>query len=81
VDYLRYHADLVEVWFIEEADRLECVWAQLLVALPGAGTPVARFGASDCHCPSHLFRFSTMPDERLFASRAAGKISVERFPT
>jgi Uri superfamily endonuclease len=36
--------------------RLECVWNQYLVSIPGTYTPVPGFGSSDCTsgCISHL---------------------------
>jgi Uri superfamily endonuclease len=38
---------------------LECLWSQALAALPGAGLPLAGFGASDCRagCCAHLVHF------------------------
>jgi Uri superfamily endonuclease len=54
VDYLAACAPVVEVWYVESGERLECVWAVRLSALPGAGLPVEGFGSSDCGCRAHL---------------------------
>ncbi len=56
IDYLRAHARLVEIWQQRGTERRECAWAQTLAAAPG-GHAVAGFGASDCACCAHLFRF------------------------
>lgn len=58
-----------EVWFAESADNTaddteenpEHTLAAALAGLPGAAVPLARFGASDCACPSHLYRFPEKP--------------------
>ncbi len=67
VDYLRVHAEPVALWLAEGTDRRECAWAQGLARLEGAVFPAPGFGASDCHCPSHLILFSAMPDLAGFA--------------
>jgi len=61
VDYLRAVTDLVEVWFRPGRQRRECSWAERLAGMPGAGTPMPGFGASDCGCRSHLFYFEERP--------------------
>jgi Uri superfamily endonuclease len=61
VDYLRAVADLVEVWFRPGRRRQECSWAKRLAWMPGAGTPMPGFGASDCSCRSHLMYFRERP--------------------
>jgi Uri superfamily endonuclease len=57
IDYLRAAATPIAVWFAP-GERLECAWAQVLMASPTAEIIVPRFGASDCHCASHLFRIA-----------------------
>ena len=54
VDYLAAHAPIVEVWYVESGERLECDWAARLSALPGASLPADGFGSSDCRCRAHL---------------------------
>jgi Uri superfamily endonuclease len=41
-------------------ERLECLWSQALVRLPGSIVPRPGFGASDCRlaCPAHLVVFA-----------------------
>jgi Uri superfamily endonuclease len=55
VDYLRQGMELVEIWYQESQERLECAWARRLLALTGVRIPLKKFGASDCGCPAHLF--------------------------
>ncbi len=66
IDYLRCHANLVEIWAVESDQRLECLWAQQLAQLSPA-RPIPHFGSSDCRCPSHLFHFREKPSHRQFA--------------
>ena len=61
IDYLRRATAPGEIWFAEAADNLEHAWADALARLPGVAMPLARFGASDCACPSHLYRFAARP--------------------
>ena len=62
IDYLLQQAQLVDVWSIASADRLECLWAQAAQHLPGSETPVPGFGSSDCRCPSHLICLGMTPN-------------------
>ncbi len=55
IDALRRWATPVALW-IAPGEHLECNWARALVDLPGVRIAMSRFGASDCRCPSHLFR-------------------------
>ena len=57
IDYLRARTRLVEVWCCYDRVQREHQWASALELVPGAGIPLARFGASDCHCASHLYFF------------------------
>lgn len=57
IDYLLPHAQLREVWWTTQEERLECLWSSLLSRLPETHCPVPGFGSSDCRCFSHLFRF------------------------
>ena len=54
VDFLRACTRLDRVWYLQDAKRLEHVWAKALEGVAQA-TPVKGFGCSDCHCLSHLF--------------------------
>lgn len=54
IDYLTQIAPVDHVWAAASPERLECAWAAALRALPGAGEPLAGFGASDCGCTTHL---------------------------
>ena len=68
-DYLRLHATLERVWYTYDPARREHEWASVLLQLPGAEVPLSGFGASDCRCTSHLFRFGRPPSLRGFQRR------------
>ena len=57
IDYLRAHARLVTTWISHDLHHRECLWAKVLATDLGGVSPPFRFGASDCHCPSHWFQF------------------------
>ena len=71
VDYLRCHATLEAIWAWQTGRRAECQWAAAALQLPGVNVPMARFGASDCRCETHLVHLVKWPDRDLFA-RLAG---------
>ncbi len=56
IDALTAAAPIVEVWWVEAAERLECAWARTLLTLPGVSAPARGFGSSDCACLAHLLR-------------------------
>lgn len=56
IDHLLRIAAPVGVWTRLGRRRLECIWARAMASDPGFYDPAPRFGASDCHCPSHLWR-------------------------
>ena len=68
IDALTAVARPVAIWTRATPERLECIWARTLAALPGVTLPVAGFGSSDCACPAHLF---ALPDEMQRAARDA----------
>ncbi len=61
VDYLRPLTALREIWFSVGASRREHLWAGVLARSTRATIPLTGFGASDCGCAAHLFRFSQRP--------------------
>lgn len=61
IDYLRQAGTIYEVWYIASQTVYEHVWADRLQAMHGASIPVARFGASDCQCRTHLIYFTDKP--------------------
>lgn len=69
VDHLRRHTALREVWLARGQREREHRWASALAASPGATIPLARFGASDCRCSSHLLHFAARPRPVAFARR------------
>ena len=70
IDYLLESATVEAIWWQVTNERNECRWAAAALVLPGASVPVARFGASDCRCRSHLVHLTTTPDAVTFASLA-----------
>jgi Uri superfamily endonuclease len=77
IDYLRAHAFPIEVWYVTGTRRQECAWAQAILGLPGASVPVSRFGASDCHCSTHLIHFALQPDLAAFTGALGAPVSRE----
>lgn len=47
---------LTESWLARSVG--ECDLAARILALPDSSLPRRGFGASDCRCPAHFFRFS-----------------------
>ena len=56
VDYLARWARLERVWAWPRPKADECRLAEAIGALPGAVAGPPGFGASDCRCPTHLYR-------------------------
>lgn len=71
VDYLRRRCEPTEAWVSLDETPREHEWARALAAAPGSTVPLAGFGASDCGCASHLFRFAEVPSWEAFGERAA----------
>lgn len=71
IDHVRLHAAPREIWLSRGASRREHEWAAIVGSHPGATIPLPRFGASDCRCESHLFRFARQPRIRWFRGRVA----------
>ena len=72
IDYLLRQAQQEQVWVTEEAIPREHDWAGILKSLPDTTIPVKKFGASDCHCLSHLFRLHNGFDFKAF------KVAVQK---
>ena len=61
IDYLRQHAPCKEVWYLASETVHEHTWASALQSIPEASLPALHFGASDCHCKTHLIYFPDCP--------------------
>ena len=61
IDYLRSHAEPVEIWFTNSIMKLEHTWAKILTYMPGGNFFLTGFGSSDCKCVSHLYYFGSLP--------------------
>lgn len=61
LDYLRRYVQPVAVWLQAAETRLEHRWASGLMQEQHLSVALARFGASDCRCPSHLFYTTRRP--------------------
>jgi Uri superfamily endonuclease len=59
IDYLRQVCTVTEVWYTVAAQRLEHVWATVLMQ---SATPIPGFGASDCDCAAHGFHQLHRPE-------------------
>lgn len=60
IDWFLTHAKILEVKKIESEKRLECAFSRELAGL--AQEPIMKgFGASDCHCVTHLHYFKQNP--------------------
>jgi len=70
IDYLRPHAELVEMWIFENPENQECRWGATLSNMKGASIPVTGMGSSDCPCKSHLVYFPTKPFLTAFQERS-----------
>jgi Uri superfamily endonuclease len=60
IDYLLAHAGVEIIW-MRDGPRMEHRWADILGSAGVGGVAVCGFGASDCACRSHLFRFDGLP--------------------
>ncbi|NIO40364.1 MAG: DUF123 domain-containing protein, partial [Burkholderiales bacterium] len=85
IDYLRPCAPLEEAWYTNDPRPREHEWAGLFSRSTGASLPFDGFGASDCRCRSHLFRFDRKPSLSNFGDRLRrvapdhGAVEVMRF--
>lgn len=70
VDHLSRRAAVRRVWYTLDPERREHDWARILEDLPGSTVPLSGFGASDCGCDSHLFRFDRAPGPERFRRAA-----------
>jgi Uri superfamily endonuclease len=61
IDYVLRAGHVASVWIAFNRRLTECSIARRAQTLPGAVTPVPRFGASDCDCTTHLFRINRLP--------------------
>lgn len=78
IDHLREQATWGGAWARHTNERLECLWAQALLQLPGARIVVPGFGASDCRCPGHLVHLPELPDDDWFSTTlSADRIMFE----
>ena len=77
IDALRRVTKPVEAW-CAPGQVCEHAWAQSLAAAAECRIPLARFGASDCRCPAHLFYRSERPGLDWFrALLAEGNTTAE----
>lgn len=72
VDYLTTRLGVEEAWVVQRQERLECICAEALRNLPGAEVPIARFGASDCRCVTHLVYVAKLPTAQAFEQALMG---------
>lgn len=62
IDHLLTHARVV-TWIVNDSGRrLECAWARTLLSTSGVQVTAPQFGASDCHCATHLAYVGASPE-------------------
>lgn len=61
IDYLLGAGPITRVWITFDRRVRECSLARRVQSLPGVHAPVPGFGATDCDCTTHLFRFNRRP--------------------
>ncbi|MCH6544959.1 MAG: DUF123 domain-containing protein [Deltaproteobacteria bacterium] len=64
IDWLTQVARIAEIWVNIRPKSRECECHRRVLALPGAGNLIPKFGSSDCRCPSHLAYFPRRPKLR-----------------
>lgn len=69
IDYLWPALRVSEIWYTHDPKRREHAWARILLHAMGRPAPLARFGASDCACESHLAFFERAPSFAWFRTR------------
>lgn len=73
VDSLRAVTVLEAAWYTHDDTGRECFWAQVLCSFSEGCCPCLGFGASDCDCPAHLFRFEGRPSLGAFREEVQGR--------
>jgi Uri superfamily endonuclease len=66
IDYFKAVAEVKEIWFIEGERYFEHLLANILQEMEGVSVPVKNFGATDCHCETHFFKFDKYKDLQSF---------------
>lgn len=74
IDYLRAVCRLRAIWFSCHSAKVEHTWSNLVGKGRGASQPFPGFGASDCDCRSHLYRFSRAPSFPGFRRRLYARL-------
>jgi len=76
IDYVLGAASLAEIWYRISLESLECVWATRLAQSEAVLPSSVPFGASDCHCRTHLFLAGKRPTPEILGDDALQVISV-----
>lgn len=69
IDYIRPLTQLREIWYTYDPRRREHHWAELFRQMRGSAVPLLGFGASDCTCATHLYRYARRPAWQTFRRR------------
>ncbi|MBI5929739.1 MAG: GIY-YIG nuclease family protein [Chloroflexi bacterium] len=78
IDYLRQAAVVVAIWYVVSPIRYEHVWASALQKRSDKPVFIPRFGASDCSCTTHLFRFESIPSLEDFAGLFGDDVQIQQ---
>ncbi len=74
VDFLREQAQLLEVWYRQQPQRLEHKWANAIGRLADTIVLVPGFGSSDCNCSSHLYHVACRSDNLVVVNRSRPRL-------
>jgi Uri superfamily endonuclease len=61
LDYIKNALHLLKIWTTTDAVKREHEWAAAFSTLKDASRPIAKFGATDCACRSHLIHLHQPP--------------------
>ncbi len=78
IDYLLQYGCIREIWYHRGPERHECMWAHVLHGMSGIEPTKAPFGASDCHCRTHLFYSKTHPELSAFEAEMNHRMSTRK---
>lgn len=76
IDYLVPHTHILEIWYTDDARKIEHQVVGLISSVLKVDLPLVGFGSSDCGCESHLFYMSCHPSPDGLR-RAIGRVGGE----
>ena len=61
IDYLMDHVKVISILLMPSHSKDECEIMSRIHRKADRAFPIARFGSSDCRCPSHLYHYLEDP--------------------